>query len=313
VSAIIPSSVQLAVTSTGQLVASSPIDFESLGSTKHQINATVTVTDNGAPLKSASALVTINVEDVDEPPTFERFDYVCYIAENSPPGTVAKITANDMTSADCKVSASDQDAETIVAYQLVGKDSTFSFSIDESTGLIKVSQASGTFDYESALNSFVFDVGTKDISFPSVSTRITVFVTNVNEAPSLSPRNFTVGENAYDDYTLSQFIGSPFIAADPDAGDIKSLVYTITSILPDSNAFELRPSLNGFVQLALNKNKVRPSSFTKGTVYTIVVNVKDSLSASADATIRVTVGDVNYAPTLTDVTFQTKEDAAKGM
>ena len=81
---------------TGNLVVKEPLDFESMGEQK-RVTFDLSVHDTGVPQKSASALVIVSIENLnDEEPQFDRAGYEAAVYENAEAGTpVVKVSAVD--------------------------------------------------------------------------------------------------------------------------------------------------------------------------------------------------------------------------
>ena len=164
-------------------------DFETLGDS---IDLTVTATStgsSGAP-QTASQTVTININDVNEPISWNQSPPTFEIAENSAGDTaVGKVTAND----------GDGDP---VTYSLSG-DHADKFVIDAATGAITVKD--GDLDYEAfAKSDGVFAIYVDAVAngpggrSSDSQQKITIRLTDVNEPTSWdqSPPTFTIAENS---------------------------------------------------------------------------------------------------------------------
>ena len=73
---------------TGRITVLSPIDFEAMDAAQYGLyTLTVQVEDSGTPPLTATVMVVVTVEDLnDEPPRFDEPMYTAVIAENSPAG-----------------------------------------------------------------------------------------------------------------------------------------------------------------------------------------------------------------------------------
>jgi hypothetical protein len=141
---------------------------------------TVEVTDNGSPVLSDSATVTVTVNDLDEthlnrPPVVE--DQVLWVDENTAAGTVVGVVA-----------AGDPDIGQVLTYAIVSGNESGAFAIDAMTGEITVANAA-LMNFE-ANPTFTLTVEVTDNGVPSFSDSalVTVSLTNVNEAPVLDTR-----------------------------------------------------------------------------------------------------------------------------
>ncbi|NXU65158.1 CELR3 protein, partial [Horornis vulcanius] len=117
--------------STGKLMTKNPLDREVMDSYELKIMAT----DSGKPPQSASLVLSIAVEDVnDNPPVFPQKSYSVTVRENEPPHVILSAVATD---ADIGYNA-------IIHYTITGE--TTSFHVGELSGDISTLQP---LDYES--------------------------------------------------------------------------------------------------------------------------------------------------------------------
>lgn len=172
---------------TGIVQIKKQIDYEK---TK-ELNFTVVASDAGVPQLNASALVLVNIVNInDNDPVFTAKEYSAAINENSPNGTFV-----------VAVRATDKDAEEYgeVTYTLVGVYSE-NFAIDNQTGYVTVAN-SNFLDHE-VINETVIQVVASD-SAPSqvrrsVTVPININITDLNDnAPQFLEKeyNVTVTEN----------------------------------------------------------------------------------------------------------------------
>jgi len=129
---------------------------------------TIKVTDNGTPVLSSTAGVTIN--DANSPPVIAPQTFT--VAENSANGTLVGT-----------VIATDPNAGQTKTFSIVSGNTNSTFSINATTGAIVVSNSS-SLNFEAtptyALVVKVQDNGTGNLS---AQATMTINVTNVNEAP----------------------------------------------------------------------------------------------------------------------------------
>ena len=238
---------------------------------------TVTVTDAGGLTDTAT--VTIGVTDVNEAPTVADAGF--NIAENA--GTNAVVGS---------IAASDPDAGDTISYAITGGNTDGAFAID-ANGQITV--ADGTLlDHETA-PSRTLTVTVTDAGGLTDTATVTIGVTDVNEAPTVSDAGFNIAENA----GTNAVVGS-VVASDPDAGDTAS--YAITGGNTDG-AFAI--DANGQITVAdgtLLDHETAPSR-------TLTVTVTDAGGLTDTATVTIGVTDVNEAPTVTDASFNIAENA----
>ncbi|NWX92056.1 CELR3 protein, partial [Nothoprocta pentlandii] len=117
--------------STGNLMTKQSFDREMMDSYELKIIAT----DSGRPSQSASLILSITVEDVnDNPPVFPQKSYTVSVKENEPPHVILSATAMD----------EDIGYNAIIYYTIIGE--TSSFYVGEVSGNITTLQP---LDYES--------------------------------------------------------------------------------------------------------------------------------------------------------------------
>jgi hypothetical protein len=135
----------------------------------------------------------------------------------------------------------------------------------------------------------------------SSQATITILVGDANEAPVLNNQSFSIAENS----PIGSVVGTT-IATDPDAGQSK--VFSIISG-NTNNTFAINAS-SGLISVA------NPASldFEFNPVYNLTVKVEDNgiVSLSSQATISITVLDVNEAPVIADQTFTVPENSVAG-
>ena len=253
------------VRATGQLLTKAPLDHE----TKATYTVTVMVVDPS--LMPAFISVTINVNDVDEPPVLSGLDVVDY-PEN---GTdeVAQYTATDPENDSIIWSLEGDDKD---LFDITGGELTFIASPDHDVA----GDADGN-------NVYLVTVTASDGTTP-VTLAVEVTVSNVNEAPEFPASETgdrTVAENTAADVN----IGDPVAATDPDNGD--TLTYTLGGA--DDGSFAIDETTG---QL---KTKDTLNYEAKDT-YTVTVTATDQAGMSATKTVTVTVSSVNEVPEFTD-------------
>ena len=158
--------------STGAITVAdaAALDFETASS----FTLTVRVTDSGTPALSATASVRVNVNDVNEAPTFAATGPFA-VDENSPAETAVGT-----------VTATDPDAGDTLSYAIAGGDPAGAFAIDAATGAITVANAVAL-NFE-VTPSFTLTVTVTDSGFLSATTIVTVRLRDLNDAPVLDNR-----------------------------------------------------------------------------------------------------------------------------
>ena len=250
---------------TGQLLTKAPLDHE----TKDSYAVTVKVVDPS--LDSATITVTINVNDVDEPPVLTGPDVVDY-PENGT-DAVARYTAEDPEGDTITWLLEGDDKD---LFEISGGELTFKSSPDHDIA----GDDDGNNIYEVTVK-----VTARSIS---VTLPVEITVSNVNEAPEFSetgPLSRTVAENTAAD----ENIGDPVAATDPDSGD--TLTYTLGG--DDAGSFAIEETTG---QL---KTKAELDHETKGS-YTVEVTATDQSDLFDTITVTITVSSVNEPPEFTD-------------
>ncbi len=185
-----------------------------------------------------------------------------------------------------------------VTYRIARGDVGGRFAISDS-GVITVARS--TLDFETIPQ---FELGVEVTDVPVVATdaltssaTITLFVTNVNEAPELDPPSWVVPEDA----RLGAAVGMPIQGSDVDAGDVLS--YTIVST---GAPFAINAT-SGQLRVAS-----APLDFETDALYTMTVRVTDAAGLWAEALVTVAVLDVNEQPQLVVGALSIAENAPAG-
>ncbi len=263
---------------TGQISVNDALDYEAKNS---YTDLAVRATDSAGSI--GAILVTVNVTDVNEAPTFTDGSTISRsVAENTGSG-------QDIGSA---VSATDPDTDDTLVYSLGGDDAT-SFSIVSTSGQLRTKEA---LDYETT-TSYTVTITVSDGSLTDTIT-VTINVTDVqeNRAPTFSDGSSTsrsVAENT----ASGQDIGSAVAATDAD-GD--TLAYTLGG--DDAASF----SING------TTGQLRTSAalnYESNTSYAVTISVSDGNGGSDSIDVTINVTDVNEAPSFTDGSSTTRSIA----
>lgn len=154
------------------------LDFESAPA----FQLTVQVTDNGTPQESASAVVTINLTNVNEAPIV--LGQTISLAENN--------SAGMLVSTALAVDPENQG----VTWAILSGNTGNAFAINADTGAITVAN-SAALDFE-ANPIFELTVQATDKGSPqqSAAALFTVNLQNVNEAPVVAAQSFSLAENS---------------------------------------------------------------------------------------------------------------------
>ncbi|NWK55283.1 cadherin domain-containing protein [Verrucomicrobiaceae bacterium N1E253] len=261
--------------STGEITTVAVPDYETVS----QYVLTVSVADDGAPVETDTATITVNVTNVNEAPV-----------ANATGGSIAENVASGASIT--TVVANDPDAGDSLSYAITSGNAGGEFAINSGTGEVTTTTA---LDYETA-QQYVLTVTVSDAGLLADTATVTIDVTDVNEAPTANDASGAVAENLAPGTSVASVV-----ASDPDAGD--ALSYTISSG-NTGNAFAIDSLGNITTAAALN--------FEAISNYLLTVTVTDSGSLSDTATINVTVNDLNEAPVANDTSGSIAEDAAIG-
>lgn len=266
---------------TLSVASSAALDFE----TTPAFTLTVQVTDNGAIPRSASATVTITLNDVNEAPSVA--DQAFAVDENAANGSAVG-----------SVLASDPDAGDSLTFAITGGNTGGAFAIAAGSGAITVANSAAV---ALANSPFSLAVSVTDSGALSDSASVTVSVNDLNDAPTfdLDPYAFSVAEDA----AVGAAVGS-VSASDADAGDLLS--YSIVSGNP-GGAFAI-DAASGAISVATTLD------FETTASYSLTVQVIDDGNPvlSDTATVNISVTDVNEAPLIGAQTFTIDENAANG-
>ena len=264
--------------STGAITVATGANF---GSTTTW-SLTATASDGSL---SATAPVTINLTNVNEPPVFNPASYTFSLAENSAAGTaVGTVIATDVNSG------------TTLTYSLSGTGAS-NFAINASTGAITV--ATGAVLNFEGTNTWSLTATASDGSL-SATAPVTINLTNVNETPVFTPTTYTfsVPENS----AAGTVVGT-VVASDPDAG--ATLTYSLTGV--DAANFTINAS--GEIRVATGA----VLNFEVTSQYSLSASVSDgTLTATAGVTINVTNTNENPVFAPPSYTFTLPENSATG-
>lgn len=238
---------------------SAGLDFESIP----QFNLTIRVVDNGSPAKADAMVSTVFLRDENDAPVLLPRSFL--ISENSSNGAFIG-----------NVRSYDVDAGQTRTYSLVAGNRNNAFEIDPSTGVLKVLN-SAALDFES-IPKFDLTVRLVDNGTPAQAAAevVTVLLRDVNEAPVVAPRQFSIKENS----SNGAFIGT-IRATDPDAGQTKT--FSITAGNTD-NAFAIDP-----VTGVLTVNNSAALDYEKIQQFTLTVRATDNGNPARSGSASVTV------------------------
>ena len=285
---------------TGQLRVDTPaLDYETIS--RHVI--TVRVSDSGKPSGSSlhkDAQVTINVIDVNEPPSCPpAAGMVFNIAENSAAGKiVGRLAATDVDAGDTAA----------LTYTLTGGAGKPKFEVNPLTGDIMVATPTPELNFESPQKTLPLEITVKDPDDAFVVCNVQIVLEDVNEVPLLAfpptlatPRR-TAGivGNSLESYTL-----------DPDAADTR---HNYRMIFPNN---ETRDTLElyadgDFTYIRVIDGETEYMTETPPFVFNVTIEVTDlgGLQSSAVAFIEIT--DRNFPPTISHSVLEVDENVAVG-
>ncbi|QQL45499.1 cadherin domain-containing protein [Sulfuriroseicoccus oceanibius] len=260
---------------TGAITATSAFDYES--ATTYPLEVRVT-DESGA---TATAVVTVNVTDVNEAP-------VATAAE----GSVAEDAA--VGAAVAAVEAADVDANTTLSYAITAGNESGAFVID-AAGRITTAAA---LDFETT-PAYALTVTVSDNGTPALSDTadVLVAVTDINEAPVAEDASGSVAENV-----APGTVVATVAASDVDADD--ALSYAITGG-NTGGAFAI-DSASGAITTAAAIN------YEAVAGYVLDITATDAGGLADTAAVTVAVVDVNEAPVAVDAVGSIAEDAAIG-
>ena len=246
--------------SDGDLAFKTAPDFETPGSADNDNVYEVEVTASDGT-NNAAQTITITVTNVNDNDPMLAPTATRSIAEN----TTTVLT----------VMATDEDAGTTLTYAITAGTDSARFSIDQSTGDLAFKTAPDFEALGSADNDNVYKVEvTASDGTNNTAQTITVTVTDVNEAPIVTAKTFSVTENAVAGTTVGTVA-----ATDEDAGDNLTFSITFGNI---NNAFVINENTGVITVAGTIDHETTP-------IYTLTVQVSDGdLSASAAVTINVT-------------------------
>ena len=249
-------------TATGEVSLKTPFDYETMGTAKIFyvfFFATDGVRD------SAHAHFTIEITDVQGAPVISSPSSV----------TIAENTTNVMT-----VTASDDESE-VMSYAIAAGDDGALFSINSATGVLVLNDPKD-FD-DGTPNTLHVNLTVSDQSSNSTDQTVTVTITNVNEAPHLTP---------VAPLSLAEEQSTPQVtvlsATDEDTPT--TLTYSISGG-DDAGFFDINAT-SGIVKMNITPDRENPLDANSDNVYTCDVEVSDG-ALSDTLTLNVTVTDIN--------------------
>ncbi|XP_073477110.1 protocadherin gamma-B7-like isoform X44 [Aquarana catesbeiana] len=265
-------------------------------------NITIQCIDSGSPLMSSNKQIKLMISDVnDNPPLFEKNNYLIYIAENNQPGTsVHKVNALDI----------DRDENGKITYSIINSNiesipvSSY-VSINSMTGIL---YAQRSFDYEQ-LREFQFQVMAKDSGSPPLSSNVTIRICiidkNDNAPKILYPSPETEGSSLFEFIPHSAekgYLVTKVIAVDADSGHNAWLSYNLLHV-SEPSLFVI--SQNGEIRIGRELPDV--DSLRQKIVILVKDNGVPALSSTATLNLVVAesfqqvVPEIKKQPNLSDI------------
>ncbi|XP_056130418.1 protocadherin Fat 4 [Lampris incognitus] len=259
---------------TGEIRTTRPLDREKVP----QYTLKIKAIDRGATPKSTTVKVVINVLDVnDNAPRFSKI-FSATVTESAPVGyTVTRVTTTD----------EDTGANAISKYSIT--DTSLPFNINPSTGDITISRPLNREDTD----HYIAKVSAHDSGW-TVSTDVTIFITDVNDNPPRFSR-----PSYYLDYPELTEVGSlvtQVSATDPDKGFNGKIFYFIRS---QSEYFRINSSTGEiFVKQQLKYQNMTHASSININRHSFIVTASDRgiKPLMSETTVIVNIVDSNDNP-----------------
>ncbi len=272
---------------TGVITVTNTLNFEVAASYVF----TIEITDGGTPIGTDTAQITININNLNEPP----------VVNAAGPFSLAENSANG-TNVGTPITFTEPDTTGQThTYSITGGNTGGAFAIDNS-GQITVANVTAV-NFETnptfTLTVTVTDAGLPNPANQAGSTNVTINLTNMNDAPVVNDQSFNVMENS----SIGTVVGT-VVATEEDSG--QSLTYSITAG-NTGGAFAINPG-NGQITVA------NPINYESLSSYSLTVQVQDNGAGNLTdtATITITVLDLNEAPVVNDQSFNVDENVSTG-
>jgi hypothetical protein len=275
-----------AVASTGQVTVANDtlLDFE----TNPVFNLSVQVADNGIPVMSDQAVITINLLDVNEAPVMN--DQVFSVEPLSPNGTSVGTIA-----------ATDPDNGQSLTFSILSGNTEGTFAVDSSSGLITVADNALL---DSITNpEFVLSVQAEDNGNPVLSDQasITIQLFSINHPPVFNNQTFQVEENS----SIGTLVGT-ILAVDPDTGQALSYIIQTGNT---GGTFAVAASTG---QVTVANNTLL--DFETNPIFNLSVQVADNgIPVMTDqAVITINLLETNGVPMIMDQLFLLEQFSPNG-
>ncbi|XP_070270885.1 protocadherin beta-7 [Myotis yumanensis] len=250
-----------------------------------ELSLTLTAVDGGSPPRSGTALVRIQVVDInDNAPEFVQSLYKVQVPENSPVGSlVVSVSARDLDTG--------SNGEIVYAFFYATERILKTFQINSTSGNLHLKAG---LNYEE-MQTYTLTIQAKDGGGLSGKCTVVVHVTDINDnAPELLMSSLTssIAENS------AETIVAVFRIRDKDSGNNAKMVCSIQEDLP----FVLKPSVENFYTLVTESPLDRESR----AEYNITITVTDlgTPRLKTEHNITILVSDVNdNAPAFTQTSY----------
>ncbi|HET6424718.1 MAG TPA: cadherin repeat domain-containing protein, partial [Planctomycetaceae bacterium] len=252
----------------------------------------IAVTDNGTPSLTSTAGLRIALTNENDAPRV--YDATTSVPENAPVGSQVL---------DYKVVAREQDAFQSMTFAIIGGNRGDTFAIHPETGIITVKNST-LLDFETG-SPFDLTISVKDNGTPSRTSvaNLRVNIRNVNEAPKITDAATSIAENLP---VGSLVFDLKTVATAPEPGQV--LKYAITGG-NRQNAFAINPATG-----VITVNNPAALNWESETPFELTVSVSDSVNAAltANGRLRVSLTNVNDAPTIVNAEKTIPENTAAG-
>ena len=249
----------------------------------------VLVRDNGTPSLTDTAMVTVNLLNVNEPPVATNRTFT--LAENPSTNTfVGTITATD------------PDAGQTISFSILSGNTDNAFSLNPTSGQLRVNNPQAV-DYES-VQQFKLQVQVSDNGSPSLSStaQITINIANINEAPVVQALTYWFPASIPDGY----YVGN-IAAIDPDG----TTDFTFQILSGNNQGYFALDASTGVISI-VNSLSLQQSG---DTIFPLAVRVIDNgtppLSNDATITLRLNTSVIFNPPIISYQEFSVPENSAE--
>ncbi len=273
--------------STGEItvINSSSLNYEAL----HTFTLNISVNDPASGTTYDTAVITVNVTDINEPPHFLSHHNTATFAENAttPQALMIAIDPETADSRSVEIIAGDDD----------GLFAPFWGGV---YNWVTVRMATGkTLDYETK-SVYTLTIKITDGGGNSDVAELRILVSDVNEPPQISPQEFELPENS----PIGTLVGT--VTSINDASDT-SITYSISDPGNAAGIFDVDSAgrITVLDNSALDYENSPPT-------YHLIVSVTDGVTTPQTAEVTIHVSDVNEPPIVTPATFTIDENSPHG-